>query len=178
MWQLIAGPILGLVGSAVEKYHEVKLEQLKIQERALDRAHELAVMSKESELALQQTTVQGEIAQDIEAARAFTASYNFANDTLIPEGAKLGRKQLNWVVAVEILSKAIRPLATIWYQLLIAAVFGWAAYKLASVGGEVFAGEEIAGIFREVVYSVIGMGETTLFWWFGIRRMSKKKVDG
>jgi hypothetical protein len=48
---------------------------------------------------------------------------------------------------------------------------------LISSGGQIFTAEEAGKIFREVAYSIVGMAETTLFWWYGIRRMSKKKAD-
>ncbi len=175
MWQLILGPILGLVGSGIEKFSEYKSDQLKSAEREKDRAHELAVMEKEVDLALKKTTVEGKIRQEVAAQATFDASYHFANDKLIPENAELSRGQLGWIVAVDVLSKSIRPLSTIWYQLMIAAIFGWSAWKLANASVEVFSLQEISSIYKEVVFSIIGLGETTLLWWYGIRRMSKKK---
>ncbi len=179
MWQLILGPILGLVGSGVEKFYELKTEKLKSEERARDRAHELSVMRLEGEQAINKVTVEGQIRQDEAAAKNFSDSYSFANDKLIPDDADLTRRQLNWLVAVEVISKMIRPLSTLWYQVLVAIVFGWSAWRLVGVGAgaDVFTAKEAAGIFREVVFSIIGMAETTLFWWYGIRRMSKKRAQ-
>lgn len=175
MWQLIAAPILGIIGGAIEKYHEYKQEQLKAKERALDRQHELAVMDKEATLALKKLTVEGEIKQQAAEQQVFADSYKFNNDKLIPADAKLSKTQLNWVVAVEVISKAVRPLSTIWYQVLIAVIFGWSAWKLVDASTTVFSMKEIAEIYRQIVFSILGMGETTLLWWYGIRRMSKKK---
>jgi hypothetical protein len=177
MWQLILGPILGLVGSGVEKFFELKTERLKAEERQKDRDHDLAVMDKEADLALKQVTVEGRIRQDEAAAKSFSDSYQFANDKLISDDAKMSRGQLNWIVAVEVISKAIRPLSTIWYQLLVAVVFGWSAWMLVRTGAQAFTAKEATAIFREVIFSIIGMAETTLFWWYGIRRMSKKRAD-
>lgn len=175
MWQLIMGPILGIVGSGIEKFAEHKQAQLKAEERAKDRAHELLFMDKEAELALKKSTVEGQIRQDAAEQQTFSDSYKFNNSKLLPDDANLTPKQLGWIVAVEVFSKSIRPLSTVWYQLLIAVVFGWSAWQLVDAGTAAFSQKEIASIFKEIVFSIIAMGETTLLWWYGIRRMSKKK---
>jgi hypothetical protein len=176
-WQLILGPILGLVGSGIEKYTEHRKEVLKAEEREKDRKHELAVMSMEADLALKRTTVEGAIRKAEGEQKTFDASYHFANDKLLPEGQTLTEKQTNWIVAVEVISKAIRPLSTIWYQVLVAAIFSWSAYTLVNASAEILSQQEVAGIYKEVVFSIIGMAETTLLWWYGIRRMSKKRGE-
>lgn len=176
MWQLILGPILGIAGSVIEKVAEYKEAKLKAEERAKDRAHDLLVMDKEAELAIKKSTIEGQIRQDAAEQKTFSDSYKFNNDKLLPEDANLTPKQLNWIVAIEVLSKAIRPLTTVWYQLLIAVIFGWSAWQLVDAGSEAFSEKEIAGIFKEIIYSIIAMGETTLLWYYGIRRMSKKKA--
>lgn len=175
MWQLIAGPLFGLIGSGIEKFAEYKQDKLKAEERERDRAHELAVMEKEATLALQKITVEGQIRQSEAEQRSFDASYQFNNENLIPEGTKLTGWKLGLVVLVEVFSKLIRPASTCWYQFLVAAVFSWSAWKLVNAGSEVFSQKEIAEIFRHIVFSIIGLAETTLMWWYGIRRMSKRK---
>jgi hypothetical protein len=175
VWQLIAGPLFGLIGSGMEKFAEHKQDKLKAEERQKERVHDLAVMEKEASLAIQKTTVEGRIRQGEAEQKTFDESYRFNNDKLLPGDAELTPKQLNWIVAVEVVSKAIRPLSTVWYQVLVAVIFSWSAWKLTNASVEIFSLNEVATLYREVVFSIVGMAETTLLWWYGIRRMSKKK---
>lgn len=175
MWQLIAGPLFGLIGSGVEKFAEYKEDKLKAEEREKDRAHELAVMEKEATLAIQKTTVEGQIRQSEAEQKTFDRSYRFNNENLLPDNAEITGWKLGLVVLVEVFQKSIRPASTCWYQFLVAVVFSWSAWKLVNAGAEVISQKEIAEIFRHIVFSIIGMAETTLLWWYGIRRMSKKK---
>jgi len=176
IWQLIAGPLFGILGGALEKFTEYKTKQLEMEERALDRAHDLAVLDKEAEIALKQVTIQGEIEVNRMDAQAFSDSYKMHSDSLIPEGAKLTSKQISRVLWVELFSRIIRPLATTLYQVFLACIFGWAAWNLAQTGSTMFDSSEFRVMFKEMIYSIIGMAETTLFWYFGVRRMSKKKA--
>lgn len=177
MWQLILGPVLGLVGGSLEKVFEFKMVKLKAEERALERAHDLEAMRLESELTTREIKIEGEIKVGQMDAEAFKENLTAAHQSMIPIGQKLTDTQLSWVVAVEVFCKMIRPLTTTMYQVFLAAVFGWAAWNLAQQGQQVFTSDEFKTMFREMVYSVIGIAETTLFWWYGIRRMSKKLAD-
>ncbi len=175
MWQLILGPILGIVGSTIEKVTEYKTKQLEIKERALERDHDLAVMSKEADIAVNRITIEGEIAVGKIDAQTFQSSYKLNSDPLLPDDTKLSQRQVSWVLFVELFCRVIRPASTTMYQIFLAVIFGWAAWNVGKTGSTFFSGEEFKVMFREMVYSVIGIAETTLFWWYGIRRMSKKK---
>jgi hypothetical protein len=177
MLQLILGPVLGIVGGALEKFTEFKTKQLEMAERALERAHDLAIITKEADILYKQVTLQGEIEVNRIDAESFKDSYKMHSDSLITEGTKLTEKQVSRILLVELFSRIIRPLSTVLYQVFLAVIFGWAAWNLAQQGSSVFAGSEFKGMFKEMVYSIIGMAETTLFWYFGVRRMSKKKSD-
>ncbi len=167
MWQLILGPVLGTFGGLVQKFFEGR-------EKAAERQHELAVMDKEAELADRRLKIEQEIKTEQFDAAAFAASYNFANDRLLPEGAKLSKLQTWVALLVDSFSRLIRPMATVWYQLALAGVFCWAAYELNRINASVLDPEEMQTIVREIVFSIIGTSETVLFWWFGIRGMSKR----
>ncbi len=172
MWQLILGPVLGVFGSAIEKWFALKEVQEKAKEKALDRAHELAVMEKESDLALKRITVEAEVKQSQAEQESFKTSYSFDSDRLTPDGAKLSRGMLWFTVIGDFFCKMIRPVSTVWYQLAVAAIFSWSALELRRRGVEALTTEEFGAVFSHIIYSVIGMAETTLFWWYGIRRMS------
>ncbi len=175
MWQLILGPIVGIVGSFGEKFFEHKQAVLEASERAKDRQHDLDVMQVEGDLADKRIRVEGEMAVNQIDAQTFGENYKSANTSLVPEGSELTKTQLSWVLAVEIFCKMIRPTTTVMYQVAIAIIFGWSAYNISKAGGDFFTGAEFNEMFKHLVYSIIGLAETTLLWWYGIRRMSKKK---
>ena len=175
MWQLILGPVLGIIGSFSEKFFEHKQAVLEASERQKDRDHDLNVMKAEGDLADKRLRVEGEMTVNRIDAETFGENYKNANTSLVPKDAELTKTQLSWVLAVEIFCKLIRPCTTVMYQVGIAAIFGWAAWNIMDTGGDFFSGDEFSEMFKHLVYSIIGLAETTLLWWYGIRRMSKKK---
>lgn len=175
MLQMILGPVLGLFGAGIEKYAEYKQEKLKVLEREKDRQHDLAVLKTEADLADRRIKLAGDIKiKEVELA-SFGENLTQANKSLIPEGADLTSKQLSWIVAIEIFCKATRPCLTWLYQIFVGVIFGWSAWNLADAGLIFFNGEEFKEMFQHLVYSIIGLAEMAFAWWFGIRRMSKKR---
>lgn len=167
MWQLILGPVLGTLGGIATKWMEGK-------EKKADRAHELAVMDKEAELADRRLKIEGELKREEMDAATFSASYQFNNTNLTPEHAKLSKGQLWLAIFVDALNRLIRPLMTVWYQFALAGCFIWAALLLHRLGIGALDAKEAQSMMHEIVYSVIGTAETILLWWFGIRGSSKR----
>lgn len=175
MWQLILGPLMGILGSGIEKFTEYKAEQLKMQARREEREHDLAAMRLESDLAEKRIRVDGEMKVQKMETKAFADSYDMMSDSLLPEGTKLTEKQISRILFVELFCKIIRPLSTTMYQIFLAVIFGWSAWQVATKGADFFTADEFKIMFREIVFSVVAMAEATLLWWYGIRRMSKKR---
>lgn len=174
MWQLILGPILGTVGGLFNRWIDLKGEKQKAEERKEERAHELAVMDKEYALAERRATLEASIRESEADARAFEASYQFANDRLLPEGSKLSPAQRWLALGVDAFSRLIRPMATVWYQLALGGVFVWSALELRQRGLEALSAEQFGALVSEIIYSIVALAETTLLWWFGIRGTSKR----
>jgi hypothetical protein len=174
MWQVILGAVTGFLGPVITQYFDLQKEKLKAEERAKDRAHELATIDKEGEWAAKKLTIEGDIRSAVAAEQSFAASYNFANDKLIPDDAKLTEKQLSWVIRIELFSKAVRPMITSYYTLAFTVMYAAFAYQCVQAGSDFFSTEEARVIFRESTYSIIGMTETTGLWWYGARLLSKR----
>lgn len=174
MWQLILGPILGTVGGLFNRWLDLKGEKQKADERDKERAHELAVMEKEFVLAERKATIEAAIRESEAAARAFEASYQFQNDKLLPDGSKLSPAQRWLALAIDAFSRLIRPASTVWYQLVLAGVFIWAALELRRRGLEALTSKQLGLLVADLVYSIVALAETTLLWWFGIRGLSKR----
>jgi hypothetical protein len=174
MIQLILGPILGIIGGAIEKINAYKLEQLKFKNRALERDHDLKVLQAEAAITDRRIQVEGEIKVNQIDAETFQSSYRMHSDPLLPSDIALSSRQVSWVLFVEILSRSIRPVSTVMYQVFLACIFGWSAMKIAQSGGQFLSTGEFHQMFRELVYSIVGMAEASFFWWFGIRGKSNR----
>ena len=174
MWQLILGPILGTVGGLFNRWLDLKGEKQKAEEREKERGHELAVMDKEYALAERKATLEASIRESEADARAFEASYQFANERLLPDGTKLTPGQRWLALGVDAFTRLIRPTSTVWYQLALAGVFVWSALELRRRGMDALSAEQLGTLVSEIVYSIVAIAETTLFWWFGIRGTSKR----
>ena len=175
VWQLIAGPILGLIGSGVEKLAEHKENQRKAKERDLDRKHELSVMQFEIDNAVSLKKLEGSEDRKTIDQKMFGENLKTTSKLLVPEGQKLEGWMLGLFVVIDAFSKSVRPVSTVFYQAFVAGIFVWAADNATRLGVEIFTPKEYVEFVNQVIYSVIGMAETTLFWWYGIRRMSKKQ---
>lgn len=174
MWQLILGPILGTFGGLLNRWLDLKGEKQKAEERKEERAHELLVMDKEYALAERKATLEASMRQDEIAAESFSDSYKFANERLLPEGTKLTPGQKWLALAIDAFTRLIRPAATVWYQFALTGVFVWAAMELKRRGLSALTSEQFGALTAEIIYSIVGLAETTLLWWFGIRGPSKK----
>lgn len=174
MWQLILGPVLGTFGGLLNRWIDLKGEKQKADERDKERSHELAVMDKEYALAERRATIEAAMRESEADARAFEASYQFQNDKLLPSGSKLSPAQRWLALGVDAFSRMIRPMATVWYQLVLGGVFIWAALELKRRGLEAMSSNQLGLLVSDLVYSIVGLAETTLLWWFGIRGISKR----
>ena len=174
MWQLIAGPILGVVGGLMTRWLDIKAEKQKAEERDKERGHELAIMDKEFVLAERKATHESDLRIEEDDAASFGKSYEMFTERIVPEGARLTRTQTNFALGCDMINRLIRPLATIYYQLGVAVLFSWAAWELHRRGVDALTTEQLGKVTSEIIYSIIAMAETTLFWWFGIRGASKR----
>lgn len=176
MIQLILGPILGTVGGLFTKWLDLKAEKQKAAERDKERAHELTVMDREYTLAEKKLKIESDLKMDEQDAAAFGESYKIFTDKLTPDGAKLKGKQLSFALFIDGFNRLVRPASTVYYQLGVAVLFSWSAWELHLRGVDALTTEQFGGIVTDIIYSIIAMAETTLFWWFGIRGSSPRKA--
>lgn len=175
MWQLIAGPVLGVIGGLMTRWLDIKAEKQKAEERDKERGHELAVMDKEYILAERQARHESDMRIEEDDAKSFGQSYRVFSERL-SEGVKLTKTQTNWALACDVFNRIIRPISTVYYQLGVAVLFSWSAWELRRRGIDAMTTEQISRVVSEIIYSIIAMAETTLFWWFGIRGSSKRGI--
>ncbi len=176
-WQLLLGPILGTFGGLAQGWLELKKERARADERALDRAHDLAVMDKEADLATRRLTIEQDMRNAEAANNALLKSYDVAAKPMLPGGTKLSGWHKSLAVLCDAWSSVIRPASTTFYQVANVGVFAWSAYLLAMAGGEVVDQAFAQELVRECVLSIIGMAEMTLCWWYGARGLAKRKLQ-
>ena len=173
-WQLIASPIIGALGGLAQSWLELKKESAKAQERAAERAHELAVMDREAEIAVKRMTVEQELRNEETQNETFRKSYEVFTKPLLPEGTKLNAAQ-KWVALfIDSSVTVIRPLCVVYYQLLLAVVAGWAMWILYKDGTPVVEIPFAQDLMKDIIYSIIGLSEMTVGWFFGVRGVSRR----
>lgn len=171
---LISGALGGVLGLA-QKWLDLKAEKAKAEEAEKVRAHELAVMEKENQYALDRIAAEERVAETESAGRAFEASQRYGNESLLPKDVKLTASQTWWLVVVEAISRAIRPVTTIYYQLAVAGVFGWAAWTLAQTNNLALSPETASKIIVDTVETVLYLSAMTVGWWYGVSPTRKKR---
>ena len=174
MWQLILSPIIGLFGGFLTKWMDLKAEKQKADERAAERSHELLVMDKEYLLAEKKMKVESDLKVEELDAAALGESYKMFTDKMVPDGTKFTRKQISWALVIDGFNRIIRPISTIYYQLLVAVLFSWSAWELHVRGVDALTTAQFGVLVTEIIFSIIGMAQTTLFWWFGTRPKKKE----
>lgn len=167
---IISGALGGLFGIG-QKFIELKEKKLEAEERDKDRAHDLLVMEKEGELAEKKLRIQQEMTQDQFAGEAFVQSQIYGNQSALPANVKLSKNQTWWLVVIEAISKAVRPVSTIYYQLAMTGVFIWTAWVLSGVTLPV---EKITNLQEEIIFAFIYLAEMTIGWWFGVSAIRKR----
>lgn len=155
------GSVLGIFGSWITRAeerkdrklqfeHELKITELDLRSQELEQKHQLAIADKQIDLA--------EAESKIETARGELSAFA---DSLKIGSAKSGVK---WVDAFNGL---MRPFITIF----LLGVSIWITYNVFSMveGFESLGQQEAVEMFKYIIYSLISMTSTAVFWWYGKR---------
>jgi len=196
MFASLFSPLLGIIGSIATAYSNYKMAQLQMEEKKLDRAHELALfqartdaMIKEAEanIMIAQETFRGQV--DVAEANAFNTSLREGNQNALPPGVIEKMFERGPVMAAcasvltlllglcDVAKSSIRPGLTIY----VTAIFTWAVWQTfailrmsdaASLGhGDVW---QTWVMILDFLFVILG---TLWGWWFGDRRMAKFAVN-
>jgi hypothetical protein len=195
MFELFLSPLIGLLGSAFTAYQKYQTEKLRLEEKAQERTHQLAMLKAQTEamqaevaanIQITQTIAAGAV--DLEEARSFTASLSGADTREVDKGvieSMLGKGGFIGVCGAlltiglgftDFIKALIRPLATI-YMTGLATWVTWKAWETLTLAGGVMSAERALETWEEAARLVMILTATLLTWWFGDRRLSKTLTD-
>lgn len=149
---VIAGPFIGLIGSATSSYFKLKEAKLRIEEKSLDHAHELKLADLQAKVRGQEMELESDLANLKADIDALTASYGH-------DAAISAAPTYNWVAAVQSLT---RPVLTI-----VAAAGAAGAFYV--VQSDLPADAKI-----DLCLKIMMLPEIAFTWWFADRSKAKR----
>mgnify|MGYP006296004765 FL=1 len=186
----IFGGIIGLAGSWVRQRFELKKadldlkrQKMEVDDRKLERLHELAILDKEADTAerrakwsLEETSLKGELNAFLESIKSDQAKYATAGVLgNMPDG-KAKSAAIFLLVAVDFCRGMTRPVIT-WISTYLVVSVWWRVSgslfeKIAEDKGTATA---IAYRSLDMIFFVAGM---SIGWWFGSRPQKPPRRDG
>jgi len=155
------GAVVGLVGSFLAKReqrkldemnntHELSMSKLDMERDAAESTQALAMADKQ----IEQSQAEAEIASEVSAGEAFTASQQLA-------GQKSG------VAWVDALRSLMRPLITI-YLLMVVTYITYNIHQILN-GVESIPLADLYALYSHIINQTVFLAVTAVLWWFGSR---------
>tara|TARA_R110002096_G_scaffold174100_1_gene349821 strand:+ start:695 stop:1219 length:525 start_codon:yes stop_codon:yes gene_type:complete len=160
------GAIVGLVGSYMAKreqrkldemnnVHDVRMAKIDMERDAAESAQALQMADKQ----IEQSQAEAEIASEVSAGEAFTASQLMAN-------------QASGVTWVDGLRSLMRPLITIYLLVIVTYI---TANLHTSLGGlDALAQADLFKLYTHIINQTVFLTVTAVLWWFGSRTPASK----
>lgn len=172
----ILGGVTGLVGTWLKGRHELEMWKLRADERKDQRAHELAIMSKESENAIALANVHRQEADDVASGQALKASYDmepkrFSEGLSFPN-TWYGRLAKSWVAFLmfhlDFFRGLMRPGLTVYMAILNTMIY-WEYRALVETYAIQPTPEEAHAVTMYFISSFTYLFTTAYVWWYGDR---------
>ena len=160
------GGLFGMVGSYLQKKeerkliseqneHNLKMAKIDLQESKLDRLHTLQLADKQ----IEETQVEGEIAQDVSDSNAFG------------ESLKAHAKSTG-ILFVDAVKALMRPLITV-YLIIVTTILYFSLSKVIN-GIEGLDVVVVTGLYKAIINDILFLTVTSVTWWFGSRTKNRK----
>ena len=154
------GAIVGLVGGALTRWqqyklekvqleHEAKMRDLDVKEAALERKHDLDIIDKN----INKAEAEGKIAYQVADLDNLKASIQADRDTGIP--------------SIEKLKGAMRPYITLFLMVSYTGFMGYLTYKLNGLSA--LSHEKLVELYIYGIESYVFLSITAVGWWFASR---------
>jgi hypothetical protein len=162
------GAIVGLAGSYMAKREQRKLDEMNnIHEKDMARidlerdAAESAQALQMADKQIEQSQAEAEIASEVSAGEAFTASQLMGNK---PSGPSI----------MDQFRTAMRPLITIFLLVMVSVL----TYKIQKLLGglESLQVAELFALYTHIINQTVFLTVTAVLWWFGSRGNSSSTV--
>lgn len=169
MWNLILGPVIGLVGSGLTKWLDQRAEDAK-------RAHELSMLRANAELMAQEWAQRTKVAEVEAAGKVEVADSEAFGEAVKAEavrysaGVKASSAQAWLLFLLDFMRGIVRPALTL-YLCIIATMLYLDSKALAQhvPSDPNFAAAQVAEIRTRLLF----MAEAVVMYWFGMRSGKK-----
>lgn len=193
---IASGGLLGIIGSISTGIMRLKEMKLRMEERAADRAHDLAMITAEADASvrLERVETEGEVEKaeietkgkvELAEVNAYALSQRVGNkDALSSSVYQSMLERDDWISYIggfvimllgigDAFRRFMRPGLTCFfawkYQVLMATIVTGDVFIQAATGKD--------DLYLYVVQSTIFIASSCFFWWFADRRMEKNTAD-
>lgn len=170
MWNLLLGPVIGLLGSGITKWQEAKAEERKM-------SHELALRKADAELMAQEWAQRTKVAEVEAAAKVEVADAQAFQTAIQAEaqrysaGIKANSAQAWLMYVLDFTRGIVRPGLTLYLCMLSTLIYLKAREAMPYVGADPAAA---AKLVEDISVRVLVMTEAVVFFWFGTRSRGGK----
>ncbi len=162
------GSLFGLIGGAIDKYQERKLNEMKFK-------HELAMREVDAKILAQEWAARTKVAEvesagreAVEDSKAFAESFR-TEPQRYSEGVTPTAAQGWLLVILDFVRGVTRPGLTLYLCALTTLVY-WEARRLMGPG---MTPEMAIGVLGQIISTILFLSTTCVTWWFGTRNKSR-----
>lgn len=191
LFEGLIGSLVGLAGSAFTSWNNRKMEEMKIQDNANKRAHELALIKAQTDATIAEVeanlkiTIAKTAAEvDLAETAAYTESVKQNEKSYISsewithlmEGNVVERGIASTIIFLlaicEVAKDIMRP-ALSAYSVGVATWVTFKAYIIANTMDEPFTNEQVFNIINSANELAFFLATCSFTWWFADRSMNK-----
>lgn len=170
MWNLILGPIIGLLGSGVTKWLDQRAEDSK-------RAHELAMLHANAELMAQEWAQRTKVAEVEAAGKVEVADSEAFGEAVKAEairysaGVRASSAQAWLLFLLDFLRGIVRPALTLYLCVIATMLYLDAQSIIRFYPVDVAKAQAQVELIQD---KLLMMTEAVVFFWFGLRSKAGK----
>jgi len=160
---IFSGGITGLIGAGITAFVEFKKQKLMFDHEVKMTELDQITMKMEIEGTLRVAEVEAEAAVNVADSQALAQSYEADKASYTAPEARVGFM----FRFVDFIRGMIRPLITVYLAVIVTVLY----FSLKEALGDVsnLDPNDLIGLYREVVLSIIYVTTTVILWWFGTR---------
>jgi len=174
---VFSGGITGIFGSIAQKVGDYFQQKQEYAHDEKMREMDMQEIQLEKDAAIAKTEAMSEAQQDMQAVKNEGAAWeqSYKHDSRAYATGELTDGQRSWMVVVDVLRGAIRPLLTMY----LAGVATYMVVRMNSIVGGMdnINPAQVEKLWWQVTITVLYIASTSITWWFGSRAKVKPAKD-
>jgi hypothetical protein len=160
---IFSGGVTGLIGAGITAFVEFKKQKLMFEHEVKMEELNQKTMQMEIEGSIRVAETEADAAINVADAQTLADSYMADRAAYTAEAARTGIL----FKLVDFVRGMIRPALTIYLAVVVSLLY----WNMQEALGDVstLKPDELYGLYREVVLSIIYVSTTVILWWFGTR---------